>query len=118
MRRFQRAYLLYCGLGFGVPLLLSGLAASSLAWQTRSLQVGTDGVTVKRPFWSRTHPAGKFTTAAAMGNSSQGWRVHLEKTETALLGSLQVAALRTQAEVRWPSAELRQALGVQSPESS
>jgi hypothetical protein len=105
------AYLTYFGLGFGVPLLLNGLAAHSLAWQTRSLQISTDGVIVQRRLGSRKHPAGKFTTAAALGNAHQGWSVHLEKTETSLLGRLQVAALRTQAEARWLAAEVRAALG-------
>ncbi len=112
------AYLLYCGLGFGVPFLLSGLAASSLAWQTRRVHVGTDGVIVRRRLGNRRHPPGKFTTAAAMGNTTQGWSVHLEKSEGALLGNLQVAALRTGAEARWLAAELRQALGVPPPKSS
>jgi hypothetical protein len=112
------AYLFYCGLGFGVPLLVNGLAASSLAWQTRRLQVGTDGVIVRRRLGSRKHPPGKFTTAVAVGNTTQGWSVHLEKTETALLGRLHVAALRTQAEARWLAAELRRALGVETRTSS
>jgi hypothetical protein len=109
---------LYLGLGFGVPLIVNGLAAHSLAWQTRRLRVGTDGVVVKRRLGSRTHPPGRFTTAAALGNTHQGWSVRLEKTETALLGTLQVAALRTGAEARWLAAELRRALGVQSASSS
>jgi hypothetical protein len=109
------AYLLYCGLGFGIPLLLNGLAAVSLAWQTRRLQVGTDGVTVQRRLGSRTHPPGKFTTATALGDTTQGWSVHLKKSEAALLGSLPVAALRTQSEARWLAAELRRALGVKPP---
>lgn len=112
------AYLLYLGLGFGVPLLINGLAAHSLAWQTRCIQVGTDGVVVKRRLGSRTHSPGKFTTAAALGNTHQGWSVHLEKTETAFLGRLHVAALRTQAEARWLAAELRRALGVEAPAPS
>ncbi len=111
------AYLLYLGLGFGVPFVVNGLAASSLAWRTIRLQVGTDGVTVKRRLWSRRHPPGKFTTAAALGNTHQGWSVHLEKTETALLGRLQIASLRTQAEARWLAAELRRALGVRTAAS-
>lgn len=106
------AYLLYCGLGFGVPLLLNGLAAVSLAWQTRRLQVGTDGVIVRRRLGSCMHPPGKFTTATALGNTTQGWSVHLKKSEAALLGTLHVAAVRTQAEARWLAAELRRALGV------
>ena len=112
------AYLLYLGLGFGVPLFVNGLAAHSLAWQTRRLQVGADGVVVKRRLGSRKHPAGRFTTAAALGSTHQGWSVHLERTETALLGRLQVAALRTQSEARWLAAELRRALGVQTVQSS
>ena len=108
------AYLLYLGLGFGVPLIVNGLAAHSLAWQTRRFEVATDGVVVKRRLGSRKHPAGTFTTAAALGNAHQGWSVHLERTETALRGRLQVASLRTQAEARWLAAELRRALGVQS----
>ncbi len=109
------AYLSYLGLGLGVPVLLNGLAASSLAWQTRRLQVGTEGVVVRRRLGRGRHPAGKFTTAAALGSSSQGWSVHLEKSETAFLGRLQVAALRTQSEARWLAAELRSALGVEIP---
>lgn len=108
------AYALYLGLGFGVPLLISGLAAHSLAWQTRSLQIGSDGVIVQRRLGSRKHPPGKYTTAVAIGRAHQGWSVGLEKTETALLGGLQVATLRTQAEARWLAAELRQALGVEA----
>jgi hypothetical protein len=106
------AYLLYCGLGFGIPLLVNGLAAHSLAWQTRRLRVGAEGVVVQRRLGSRTHPAGKFTNAAALGSATQGWSVHLQKTKTAFLGSLHVAALRTEAEAQWLAAELRRELGV------
>lgn len=112
------AYLLYLGLGFGVPLVANGLPATSLAWQTRRFQVGTDGVIVQRRLGRRVHPAGKFTTALALGNTHQGWAVHLEKAETSLLGRLAVAHLRTQAEARWLAAELRRALGVEASASS
>lgn len=112
------AYLLYLGLGFGVPLLVNGLAAHSLAWQTRRIEVGREGVIVRRQLGSRRHPPGKFTTAAALGNTTQGWSVHLEKTQTAFLGRLHVAALRTQSEARWLAAELRRALGVETPKES
>ena len=112
------AYLLYLGLGFGVPLLVNGLAATSLAWQTRRVEVGSDGVIVHRRLGSRRYPSGKFTTAAALGSASQGWSVCLERTETELLGRLQVASLRTKAEARWLAAELRRALGVRTTVSS
>ena len=105
------------GLGYGVPLLVNGLPASSLVWRTRRLRVGPDGVVEQRRLGGRRHPAGKFTTATARGNSHQGWAVGLEKTEASLLGGLHVAALRTQAEARWLAAELRRALGTETPVS-
>ena len=108
------AYLLYGSLGFGIPLILNGLPAISLAWQTRRLQVGTDGVIVQRRLGRRTHPPGKFTTAAALGSTAQGWSVGLDKSETTLLGGLQVASMRTGAEARWLAAELRRALGAET----
>ncbi len=105
------AYLLYLGLGFGIPFLMTALAASSLAWQKVRLRVGPDGVTVQRRLGRRTYPPGKFTTASARGNTNDGWSVGLEKSETAFLGGLQVASPRTESEARWLAAELRQALG-------